>query len=39
VEGFENTAMRRIFGLERKEVTGGRRKCNMRSFVTSSFHS
>jgi hypothetical protein len=31
---FENRVLRRIFGQRRDEVTGGWKKCIMRSFVT-----
>jgi hypothetical protein len=30
---FENRVLRRIFGPKRDEVTGGWKKCIMRSFV------
>jgi hypothetical protein len=33
---FENRVLRRIFGPERDEVTGGWRTCIMRSFITST---
>jgi hypothetical protein len=30
---FENRVLRRIFGSQREEVTGGWKNCIMRSFI------
>jgi hypothetical protein len=35
---FENRVLRRIFELNRDEVTGGGKNCIMRSFVICTFH-
>jgi hypothetical protein len=35
---FENRVLRRIFGPKRDEVTGGWRKCIMKSCMVCTFH-
>jgi hypothetical protein len=35
---FENRVLRKIFGPKREDITGGWRKCIMRSFISCTLH-